>query len=300
MFTPYLKRLTPCLAGLLALAPWAAGPVAGQTSAPARRGVVTVVESGAAGLVAEEVRTKRAGTIVALFVKPGDRVAKGQMLGHTELDQARFQMETARANLDARGQEDQMFWQHRAWMATREEIAEAVRKREAKKTRLEYAEAMGNWAEAQLRAQQEARKLRAIQFDYYKNDYEARILRAPIDGHVTGVKVKVGQSVSIALHAFTVSDADKISVPLTLTAALAAAAMEAGTLPVRLQGQKQSTRAEVAEIADDPTAPGERKIVRLLVNRAEVAEDPGTPADGRKFDVLVPGTTNTIGEAGRD
>lgn len=249
---------------------------------------LAMVESGVAEPLVEKVRTKRPGTVVELFVKVGDTVSKDQVLGHTELDQAKLNMDTARQNLEATGSLDQMFWLHRAWTSTREEAEEAVRKRTAPRTRLEYAESMEKWAESQYRAQQDMKKVQKIHYEFYKNEYESRFFRSPVDGVVTEVKVAVGQTVGIAAHAFTISNEAQLSVPVTVPAPAADAAAAAGSVPVREKAGKATIWAKVAGSRDHPGEPGVKKILRLLIPKRDVSAVAGQAKQALRFDVLVP------------
>ena len=170
------------------------------------------VDPGVAQQVAEVIRAKRAGILVALFVKPGDLVTKNQVLGHTELDAARLNLDTARANLEATGTLDQMFWQHQALITTREEMEEAVRKRTAPKSRLKFTIAMEQAAQGQYQAQLDIEKVQKINFEHCQKEYEARFIHSPIDGVVSEVKVALGQAVAVGAPVFTVSTASHLSV----------------------------------------------------------------------------------------
>jgi len=171
------------------------------------------LEPRTAGNVLEVIRAKRAGTLVALFVKPGDVVSKNQLLGHTELDAAKLNVDMARANLESTGTLDQMFWQYQALITTREEVEEAVRKRTAPKSRLQYAIAMENWAKGQYQAQQEIKKVQRINYEHCKLEYEARFFYSPIDGVITEVKVAVAQAVGLGAAAFTLTNDSRVSIP---------------------------------------------------------------------------------------
>lgn len=257
-----------------------------QANKPA---AATRVESGAAEQVLEVIRAKRAGTLVALMVKPGDVVSKDQVLGHTELDQAKWNCDTARANLEATGTLDQMFWQYKALTTTREEMEESVRKRTAPKSRLQFAINMENWAKGQFQAQQEIKKLQQIHLDYYQKEYDSRFFHSPIDGVVTEVKVALGQAVGMGAPAFTVSNDSHLSVPVTVPAAAAAAALEAGKLSVRAKQGAATIWAKVAGVTEHPGTPGGKKILHLWVNKSDLPA--GANSQDLKFDVLVPDGT---------
>jgi multidrug efflux pump subunit AcrA (membrane-fusion protein) len=258
----------------------AAEPQTNQSAAPTR------VPAGAAEPVVEVIRTKRAGTVVALLVKPGDVVSKDQVLGHIELDAAKLSVDTARANLEATGTLDQMFWQYQALTVTRGEMEEAVRKRTAPKSRLQYALHMEKWAKAQLEAQQDLKKVQKINFEHYQNEYESRFFRAPIEGVVTEVKVAVGQVVGIGAVAFTVSNESRLSVPVAVPVPAAAAALQAGKLSLRAEPGQPTIWAKVAGGSGHPSTPGVKKSLHLSVNKSDLPA--GVACKALKVEVLVP------------
>jgi biotin carboxyl carrier protein len=202
----------------------------GEERRPNNEAALALLESGVAEPVVEVVRAKRAGTLVALFVKPGDVVGKDHVLGHTELDVAKLNVATARANLEASGTLDQMFWQYQALIVTRSEVEEAVHKRTSPKSRLQFAKAMEMWAKGQYQAQQDIKKVQKINFEHCQKEYESRFIHSPVDGVVAEVKVALGQAVGMGAPVFTVSTDSNLSVPLAVSAAAAATAAQAGKL----------------------------------------------------------------------
>jgi len=245
-------------------------------------------ESGAAARVIDKVRANRPGTVIEIYVKVGYIVKKGQVLGHTELDTMRMSKDMARATMEAQGNVDEKFWQQKAWTIQREEAEEAVKKRQVPKSRLEWATSMEKMFEAQYRAQLEAEDIQKIQYEYFSQEYEARFFRAPVEGVVSEVVVAPGQGVNFATHVATVKNEAQLSVPVTLPVSLADSAMRAGTLLVRSPNGRAMVRAVVDGMIDDPAAPGERKIARLLINEADLPSVPGQKTEGVKFDVFVP------------
>lgn len=245
-------------------------------------------ESGAAARVIEKVRASRPGTVIEVSVKVGDTVKKGQLLGHTELDAVKMSKDVAQANLEAQGNVDEKFWQHKAWTIQREEAEEAVKKRQVPKSRLEWATSMEKMYEAMYRTQLEAEDLQKLQYEFYTQEYDARFFRAPVEGVVSEVLVTPGQGVNFATHVATVKNEAQFSVPVTLPVSLADSAMRAGTLLVRSPNGRAMIRAVVDSMIDDPSAPGERKIAKLLINEADLPSIPGQKTEGVKFDVFVP------------
>lgn len=282
---PYCLLITALCAADLFLCPMvhSAGPMVAQADSLLR------VESGPAVHVVEKIRANRPGTVVEIYVKLGDAVKKGQILGHTELAAVKLNKDLAEVSLDTKGGLDEKYWQREAWRIQREETEEAVRKRQAPKSRLDWATSMEKLFEAQYSAQQDAKKVAKIMCDFHTQEYEERFFRATVDGIVTELPVLLGQAVNYATHVATISNDSLLSVPVTLPVSLAESAERAGTVLVRSPNGRSMIRAVVDSLADDPAAPGERKIARLLINDADVPPPvAGQKADGMKFDVFVP------------
>lgn len=245
-------------------------------------------ESGLSARVVEKVRASRPGTVIEIVVKVGDKVKKGQEIGHTELEAIKLNRDLAQATMDAKGNVDEKFWQQRAWTIQREDTEEAVKKRQVPKSRLDWAISMEKMYQAQYNAQLEAEDIQKLQHDYYAQEYEARFFRAPVEGVVSEILVAPGQGVNFATHVATVKNDSQLAVPVPLPASLAEAAMRAGTLLVRSPNGRAMIRAVVDSMVDDPAAPGERKIAKLLINEADLPSVPGQKTEGVKFDVFVP------------
>lgn len=275
--------ITACAVGFLF-----AGKVSGEAPILPTADALLRFESGAAARVVEKVRASRPGTVIELYAKVGDTVKKGQVLGHTELDAVKMSRDIAKATMEAQGNVDEKFWQQKAWTIQREEAEEAVKKRQVPKTRLEWAISMEKMYEAIYRGQLEAEDIQKIQYEYFTQEYEARFFRSPVEGVVSEMPVAPGQGVNFATHVATVKNDAQFSVPVTLPVSLADSAMRAGTLLVRSPNGRAMIRAVVDSMIDDPAAPGERKIAKLLINEADLPSIPGQKTEGVKFDVFVP------------
>jgi len=280
------------VSGLLAAAslivPLFPGKVCGEGSLLGAADALLQVQSAPAVSVAEKVRANRPGTVVELFVKVGDTVKKGQMLGHTELYSAKLAKDLAEANVDKNTSVEEKFWQLRVWTIQREDTEEAVRKRQAPKSRLDWALAMEKIQQAQYDGQLQAKETQKRQYEYAVDEYEGRIFRAPVDGVVSEVPVELGKGVNYATHVATIKNDNLLIVPVTLPAALAEASAQVGTILVRTPNGKAMIPAVVDSMTDDPAAPKERKIARLFINKAELSSAPGQKPEGMKFDVFVP------------
>lgn len=244
-------------------------------------------ESAGASRVAEKVRSGAQGVMVEIHVKVGDTVRKGQLLGHTDLDATKLQLDLAERAKDSKANVESALGQSEAWTVAREETEEAVRRRKAEETRLEWAIAMEKMYKANYEAQLEVEKVQEIQYEHWKQQYEKRFFRAPVEGVVTEVLVNVGSGVNIATHVFTISNDNTYIVPVLVPAPLADSAIREGTLPVRSADGKSVIRALVDNVKDDPRSTGE-KIINLLINAADFPAATRAKLKGMKFDVLLP------------
>jgi biotin carboxyl carrier protein len=284
------------LAALIAAGLWFSPAQAQHPQGPASEGKV-IVESGKATPVTEKVRSAAPGTLVAILVKSGDNVKKGQTLGHTELAATKYQLDLARHALENTAPLAASEGQSDAWRATREETEEAVRKRKVEKSRLEWAVGMEKFHRSNYEAQLEQKKIQRIQFEYWQEQYEARFLRAPVDGVVTEVLLEPGKTVGYATHVFTVSNEQSYVVPVSVPAKLVRWVLANSMLPIRSTQSREVTRGRVDSISDDPSAPG-NKIIRLLVSETDMP--PGARANpaGMTFDVLLPQEPQDEAQAG--
>ena len=244
-------------------------------------------ESGGATRVVEKIRSSTQGVMFAIFVKPGDTVRKGQLLGHAELDATKLQLDLARQTMESKANVDSARSQAEAWTVTREETEEAVRKRKAEESRLEWAIAMEKKYQADYENQLAAEETQRIQYEYWKKQYENRFFRATVDGVISEVLVDVGMPVNFATHLFTIRNENTYALPVTVPAELADAAAPNKTLPVRSADGQSVSRALVDSVIDDPRAAG-RKIIRLLLKSADLSSATRANLGGMKFDVLLP------------
>lgn len=258
-----------------------------QPPAPTPVGDMMLCQSAAATKVVEKIRSGAQGVMVEVYVKVGDFVKKGQILGHTELDAIKLQLDLAEHTMNAKANVESAKGQSTAWTVTREETEEAVRRRKVEKTRLDWAIAMEAMYRGTYEAQLEAENVQVIQYDYWKDQYEKRFFRAPLDGVVSEVMVEVGKPVAIATHVFTIRNDDAFCIPLTVPAELADAAVSHKTLPVRTADGKAVSEAIISSVIDDPRQTGS-KILKLLVRASDFPATIRTKLTGMKFGVLLP------------
>ena len=254
----------------------------GQTPYQTRSGEMLLCESAAASRAQEKVRSATQGVMVNIFVKPGDVVRKGQLLGNLELDATKLQLDLAKHALESKAN-----GQAEAWKVTREETEESVRRHKAEQSRLDWALAMEKFHRGNYGVQLDAEGTQEIQYEYWKDQYEKRFFRAPLDGTVTEVLVDVGKPVTYATHVFTVSNDSSFSLPVTVPAQVAQAAVPNQSIPIRTEDGKSVSRAVVDSVMDDPATAG-HKIVKLLFKAADFPAAIRPKLKGMKFDVLLP------------
>ena len=248
---------------------------------------MVLVESAGASKVVEKVRAAAPGVMADIGVKVGDMVKKDQILGNLDCDAVKLQLDLARHTMDAKANLESARSQADAWTVVREETQEAVRRRTAVKSRLDWALAMEKMYESQYEGQLEAEKAQVIQYEYCNEQYEKRFFRAPVDGVVTAVLAEVGKPVAFATHVFTISNDNEYAVPVAVPAALAAATVPQSMLPVRAADGKSACHALVESVINDPSSAG-GKIIKLLVRAADFPKLTQGDLLGMKFEVLLP------------
>lgn len=262
-------------------------PATAQTPYQTQAGEMVLFESAAASRVVEKVRSSTQGVMFATFVKAGEVVKKGQILGHTELDATKLQLDLAQRAMTSKANVEAAKNQADAWTVTREETEESVRRRKVERSRLEWAIAMEKMYQANYEVQLDNENTQQIQYDYWKEQYEKRFFRAPVDGVVSEVLVEVGKPVNFATHVFTISNESTYALPVTVPSPIADAAVPNETLPVRSVDGKSVSRALVDSVMDDPRAAG-RKIIKLLIKAADFPASTRAKLKGMKFEVLLP------------
>lgn len=285
---PVLRRLgVPFSWAVIALCLARPDLATAQIPYPTATGEMLLCESAGASRVVEKVRSQVQGVMMETYVKVGDAVKKGQLLGHAELDATKLQLDLAQHTMDAKANVESARNQAEAWAVTREETEDAVRRRKAEKSRLDWATAMEGMYRGTYEAQVEAEGLQRIQYEYWKQQYEKRFFRSPVDGVVSEVLIEVGKPLNFATHLFTIRNEDTFSIPVTVPAALADAAASQKDLPVRTADGKSVSQAQVDGVADDPRQAGS-KIIRLLVHATDFPAAIRTKLMGMKFNVLLP------------
>lgn len=250
-------------------------------------GTSMIFESGTASRVVEKVRSAAAGVIVEIFVEPGDIVIKGQILGHTDLDATKLQLDIAKSTLEAQGNVEAARGQAEAWTVTRRETEESLRKRKVEKIRLEWASAMEEMYRGTYEVQLDAKKTQEIQYAYWKEQYEKRFIRATVDGVVSEILTEIGNNVSIASHVFTIRNDSMISIPVKIPTDIAHTPEPGDILPICPAGDKTATPARVDSIISNPNKSLE-KTARLFVLANDFPAALRAKLIGMKFEVLVP------------
>ena len=258
-----------------------------QTPYPSASGEKLLFESSGAARLVEKVRSKSQGVMMEVFVKPGDTVKKGQLLGHTELDQTKLQLELAKNAYLSKANVESAKNQAEAWTVNREETEEAVRRRKMEPSRLDWASAMEKMYQASYENQLDAETTQQIQYDFWKDQYQKRFFRSPVDGVVAEVLVDVGKPVNFATHLFTIANDGTYSLPVRVPASVADAVSSEETVPVRSADGKAVCNARVDSVTEDPRENG-MKVVRLLVKVSDFPAAVRSKLSGMKFDVLMP------------
>ncbi len=261
-----------------------------QTSSQNKGGEMVMFQSAGATRVMEKVRSACQGVMFALHVKPGEAVTKDQLLGNAELDATKLQLDLAKQTMEAKANVDAAKGQSDAWTVTREETEEAVRRRKAEKSRLDWAVAMEKMHRGNYEMQLDAESNQQIQHDYWKDQYDKRFFHAPVEGVVTDVLVDVGKPINFGTHLFTISNDTTYFLPVSVPAAIADAAVPNETVPVRSADGKSVSNAVVDSVSDDPREAG-HKIIRLLVKAADFPAAVRASLKDMKFDVLLPQLT---------
>ena len=266
------------------------GMLVGAVETPAfsdsKSGDKVIIKSAGASRASEKVRAGAAGVIVEMSVRVGDEVKKGQLLGHTELAPTKYQLDLARQALEDNTSLNAAEGQAEASEATRAETEEAVRRRQLEKPRLDWAIGMEQFHRGNHEAQLEKKKIQRIQYEYWKQQYDKRFVRAPADGVVTEIVHDIGKSVQVAAHVFTISNSRTYLVPLSVPAGLAAGVTPGSSLLIRPSTGRHVSRGLVDSIVEDPKTP-DSKIITLLVNEKDFPTAAGSWMEGSTFDVLL-------------
>lgn len=264
-------------------------PAHAQSSYDTNTAETLLCKSTATSRSAEKVRSPAQGVMFAVFVKPGDAVKKGQLLGHLELDATKLQLNLAKQAMESKSNVEAAEGHAEAWKATREEIEEEVRRRKTEEIRLSWAIAMEKMYRGTYETQLDAEETQKIQYEHWKDQYEKRFFHAPMDGIVTEVIIDVGKPVAMASHVFTISNNNSYVLPVTVPEQLANAAQPNQSIPVRSAVEKTVSQAVVDSVVDDPSAPG-KKIVKLLIKADDFPAAVRPKLKGMQFDVLLPQT----------
>ena len=204
------------------------------------------------------------GNVVALNVREGDRVRRGQVLVVIDDSQPRAAVDRAQASVLAAekeivaAQSDAMLaestlkrydtlWQKNSVSA--QEFDEVKARSQAARARLELARAGRDQAAAALT---EAR----VHLAYTR-------IRAPFDGVITEKKTEVGAVAAPGTPLLTIEDTRRYQLEVTVDESRAAAVKLDAVVPVRLDALAGPSQAKVAQIV--PAAdPGSRSFVVKL------------------------------------
>jgi RND family efflux transporter MFP subunit len=214
-----------------------------------------------------KVGAERAGRLVRVLVREGDRVRKGDLLAEVESEELRATLAEARARVaesEAEARLTTLNLERRRRLFDEKIVAasdldQATRDLEIARARHDTAEATVKRYEAQLR--------------------KSRIL-APIDGTVTARKVDAGQTVEDGDHAFTLADLGRLRIEGEAHEADAGAIAPGAEVEITADGfPGQAWKGRVEEIPDsvtlrrlkpqDPSRPTDTRVLAVKVAFAE-------------------------------
>ncbi len=165
----------------------------------AHKGTITRTITGAGKVQAAttvKISSNLSGDLVALMVKEGDRVAKGQVLG--KIDRRRFEatVNQARASQNA-SKADVQVSQVEASRSAAEygRVEGLVKKGLASGAELEQAQAVKDTAEARLAASRQRYEQASAVYDEAASNLANTTLTSPIDGNVIELSREVGERV---------------------------------------------------------------------------------------------------------
>jgi RND family efflux transporter MFP subunit len=142
------------------------------------------------------VATAETGVVVAVEVRPGDAVQKGQLLARLDSDVHEALLKIAEQTMQSRGTIDSARAELQLRRQRMEKFEVLRAKGHARQEELERARADVAIAEAQLRAAEEELLIRQLEFKKAKAQLERRSIRAPSAGVVTEVRKEVGEIVA--------------------------------------------------------------------------------------------------------
>lgn len=230
---------------------------------PSERGVAAEGRVVACPGAEVKVGAERAGRLVAVLVREGDPVRKGQLLAELESDELRAglaeaQARVAEAEAEIRlaeaslGRRRQLVEQQ---IATAHDLDQAQRDLEIARARRETAAAEATRYDAQLR--------------------KTRIV-APISGTVIAREVDAGETLDAGAHAFTVADLTRLRIEGEADEADADALALGARVAISSDGYPgRRFEGRVEEVADSVT------------RRRLKPEDPSRPTDTRVIAVKV-------------
>lgn len=262
-------------AGLLALTGLSAGAAAAEPSPPAGAGYVGVVIAAETADLAAEV----AGRLVAVEVRVGDRVRRGQELGRIEPLELPSQIAGAEAAVRlaesgvAQAETDLRLATERAArveavpdLFSAEERSRSAAARDSGEKALEAARARQAQAQSEL--------------DRLRGQSARRVLRAPSDGWVASRLLDPGALVEVGQPVVRVKRGDRYLLRFAVPPAEAGEWTSGRRIEWRPEGQDRAFQAVVARVAPQVDAPSQMVFV-------EADLDPRSPAAGLLRDGLV-------------
>lgn len=225
-------------------------------------------ESDTPQSLSREIRTEAAGTVVKIHCQAGDKVSMGDVLAELDSDSQKFQMDLTKAQMEAEGGLTTALGQLQQREADHEQMSELFRKRQATKFQVDSAAGWVQWADGQVKSNQELLKVYAIQHAYWSEQYRKRFIVSPYDGVVVEAKLTLGAPVGVAALAYTIQNPEAVTFSVAVPAELAETLKVGDSLPVRTKGSNIAKNARLLEIVTDPSTNGAKRKLSLVVNDA--------------------------------
>ncbi len=226
----------------------------------AERAVIPdVVEAVGAVRAAQttQVAAQLMGNIVALNVREGDRVQRGQVLAIIDDSQARAAVERAQAAVMA-GEKDVLAAQSDATLAdsTWKRYESLWQKNSVSAQEFDEVKARAQAAQARLELARAGRQQAQAALAQSNTQLGFTRVRAPFDGVITEKKADLGTVAAPGMPLLTIEDTRRYQLEVTVDESQAAVVKLGAVVPVALDAVSGQIMAKVAQIvpASDPSS----------------------------------------------
>jgi RND family efflux transporter MFP subunit len=205
-----------------------------------------------------------AGRVDAILVREGMRVRKGELLLH--LDRSLEDLEVKRrevmledvAKLEEMRIRERMLTEQVSHARTLLESGGVSRKQ------VEDEELALQTAAAERKAIEYAKRREKVELDLAREAFERRHMRSPIDGIVTKILPRVGESVPQNEHILTVVDISRVRFNGTFPAASATKLRAGNVVTIRIQQEGKSLTRQARVNFVSPVADPSSGLVELI------------------------------------